>query len=248
MSGSSFLLVMMVIPNILCGICSAFADETAEKEDPATHQGPGIIVRSGEKIAFLGASITEFGWTHPRGYLQLFVQSLAANGVKIVPVPAGVSGNTSRDMLARLDRDVIRRKPDWMAVDAGRNDIWHESVPMDETMANMAAIVDKAQRAGIRVIIQTVTPITEDLIGDFNKQLASYNQFLRHLVGRKKCVLADLNEAAVQILKTKTTGENILTTDGVHMNDRGDRVMAAGLLKALGLTNDQIERTTPATV
>jgi len=66
-----------------------------------------VIVKQGEKIAFLGDSITAQGWTNPHGYVRLVVAGFEANGVKVVPLPAGVGGNRSNDMLARLQRDVL---------------------------------------------------------------------------------------------------------------------------------------------
>jgi lysophospholipase L1-like esterase len=203
----------------------------------------GIMVKPGDRFAFFGASITEQGMSHPTGYIELVLKALSDNGAAIVPIAAGVSGNSSRDMLARLDRDVIAKKPDWVTIDAGGNDVWHGDVPFDEYMANMTAIVDKAQTAKIHVVIQTCTPIMEDLNGPFNTKMAYYNQFLRYLAQQKHCVLADLNGDALTILKAKTGPDNLLTTDGVHMNERGDRVMATGLLKALGLTETQIAKT-----
>jgi len=73
----------------------------------ADNLNPGILIKPGQKVAFLGASISQYGWQHPTGYIRLVVANLAANGVPIVPIPAGVSGNTSKQMLARLDKDVI---------------------------------------------------------------------------------------------------------------------------------------------
>src|SRR5882672_9740956 len=64
-----------------------------------------IAVRSGEKIAFLGDSITEGGWGNPLGYVRLVMAGLEANGIKAEAVPAGISGHKSDNMLARLERD-----------------------------------------------------------------------------------------------------------------------------------------------
>jgi len=83
----------------------------------------------------------------------------------------------------------------------------------------------------------------EDPNGEFNRPMAYYNQFQRYLAQQKHCILADLSEASLVILRAKTGNENVLTTDGVHMNDRGNQVMAKGLLKALGLTDEQIAKT-----
>jgi lysophospholipase L1-like esterase len=210
--------------------------------------GSKIMLRSGQSLAFLGASISEFGWNSPTGYIKLAIDNLTANGVNIVPMPVGVSGNNSRDMLARLERDVISKKPNWVAIDAGGNDVWHgppEGVDFAEYMRNMTSIVERCQAAGIRVIIQTCTPIGEELDNATNQKLHYYNTFLRFLAEKKGCVLADLNADSVRLLKAKTETGNYLTTDGVHMNDRGNRLMAIGLLKALGSTDDQISKTIP---
>src|SRR5580765_7304015 len=59
-----------------------------------------IEIKSGEKIAFLGDSITEGGWGNPRGYVRLVMAGLEANGVKADAVPAGISGHKSDNMLA----------------------------------------------------------------------------------------------------------------------------------------------------
>ena len=66
-----------------------------------------IAVKSGDKIAFLGDSITAGGWGNPVGYVRLVMAGLEANGVKAEAVPAGISGHKSDNMLARLERDVI---------------------------------------------------------------------------------------------------------------------------------------------
>jgi hypothetical protein len=46
-----------------------------------------IAVKSGEKIAFLGDSITQGGWSNPAGYVQLVIAGLEANGIKAEPSP-----------------------------------------------------------------------------------------------------------------------------------------------------------------
>ena len=68
-----------------------------------------ITVKSGEKIAFLGDSITQQGnWES--GYINLVMSALEANGIKAVKIPAGISGHKSNQMLARLERDVLEKE------------------------------------------------------------------------------------------------------------------------------------------
>lgn len=197
-----------------------------------------FLVRPGQKIAFLGASITQFGWEQPGGFIRLIVDHLAQHGIPVTPIPSGVSGNTSREIRARLEQDVLRYQPDWVVIDAGRNDVWHGTIPFDAYMDNMTAIVNQAQAAGVQVVLQTITPIGEDLDNDFNRQLAYSNHFVRYLARQKKCLVSDLSARFHDALRAKQTSENLLTTDGVHLNDAGNQLLATGLLHTFGDVDD----------
>ena len=51
---------------------------------------------------------------------------------------AGISGNTSRDLLARYQRDVIDLNPDWVSICIGINDVWRQfdspAIPDEQIM------------------------------------------------------------------------------------------------------------------
>lgn len=196
------------------------------------------------KVAFLGDSITEQGAGTAGGYARLVVSGLEANGAKVTPVFAGISGHKSTDMLARLERDVLSKKPDWMTLSCGVNDVWHGTagVPLDKYQANITSIVDQAQAAGVKVIILTATVIQEVDNAD-NQKLALYNDFLRTLAAEKKCALADLNADMWKAIKEGKNPEGrLLTGDGVHMNIDGNRLMATGVVKAFGLDDAQMQK------
>lgn len=223
-----------------------------------------ILVKSGEKVAFLGDSITQGGWSNPVGYVKLVMAGLEANGVKAEAVPAGISGHKSNQMLARLQKDVLDKKPQWMTLSCGVNDVWHGKggIPLDDEMAktepyvsqpdiaargtykkNITEIIDKAQAAGVKPVILTATVIQEKLDNELNAKLLPYNEFLRGLAKEKKTLIADLNEMCQEeIKKANTPGKNVLTGDGVHMNPAGNRVMATGVLKALGLNEAELAK------
>ena len=208
-----------------------------------------IPVKDGEKIAFLGDSITQ-GGMGPTGYVTLVIQGLRANGVNATAIGAGISGHKSNDMLARLERDVIDKKPDWMTLSCGVNDVWHgaKGVPLDQYKQNITKIVDRAQAAGIKVMILTATMITENPEEPNNQKLAAYNEFLRELAKEKKCLLGDLNAAMQKELEAREkAGEKrgrLLTGDGVHMNPFGNVMMATGVLRGFGLDDAQIAKAT----
>jgi len=203
-----------------------------------------VLVKDGEKIAFMGDSITQQGWSNPTGYVRLVVAGLKANGINVIPIPAGISGHKSNQMLDRLKRDVLDKNPDWMTLSCGVNDVWHgtNGVPLEPYKSNITAIVEQCQAKGVKVMILTATVIGEELDNPNNKKLAPYNDFLRKLAKEKKCALADLNASFQKVLKPKKKPELALTGDGVHMNPAGNRLMAEGILKAFGLSSRQIKK------
>ena len=220
-----------------------------------------IAVKSGEKIAFLGDSITQGGWDSPLGYVRLVMAGLAANGVNAEPVPAGIGGHKSNDMLARLERDVLSKKPQWMTLSCGVNDVWHgkKGVPLNDAAAavegaydekvgergtyekNITQIVERAQAANVKVVLLTATVIQEKLDNAENAKLAPFNDFLRALAKAKKLPVADLNALFQERIKAENQPDKkVLTGDGVHMNTEGNKLMAVGVLKALGLDAAQL--------
>jgi lysophospholipase L1-like esterase len=221
-----------------------------------------IAVKSGDKIAFLGDSITAGGWGNPAGYVRLVIAGLEANGIKAEAVPAGIGGHKSNQMLKRLDKDVLSKKPQWMTLSCGVNDVWHGQggVPLDDAMAisgtydkevfargtykkNITAIIDQAQAAGVKPVILTATVIQENLSSKENGLLAPYNAFLRQLAKDKKIPLADLNAMFQERIKAENKPNvKVLTSDGVHMNVEGNKLMAIGVLQALGLNAAELDK------
>ncbi|MGA3086573.1 MAG: SGNH/GDSL hydrolase family protein [Thermodesulfobacteriota bacterium] len=207
-------------------------------------QASGIAVKNGQTIAFLGDSITEYGWNNPTGYVKLTVAGLRANGIRVTSIPAGISGNTSDHMLNRLKPDVLDKKPDWMIVSCGVNDVLYgvRGVPLARYKNNITAIVDRCKAAGLKVVILTATVIGEDLDNKDNKKLALYNEFLRMLAKEKKCLLADINAMFHKRIKDGRKPGYLLTYDGIHLNPAGDKVMAMGILRIFGLNIAQIRK------
>jgi len=221
-----------------------------------------IAVKSGEKIAFLGDSITAGGWGNPAGYVRLVIAGLEANGIKVEPVPAGIGGHKSDQMLARLDKDVLSKKPQWMTLSCGVNVVWHgpRGVPLDEAMAksgtydekvgtrgtykkNITAIIDQATAAGVKPVMLTATVIQENLASKENGLLAPYNAFLRHLAKEKNIPMADLYAMFEERIKAENKPTvKVLTSDGVHMNGEGNKLMAIGVLKAFGLNEAELDK------
>ena len=206
-----------------------------------------LLVKSGEKVAFLGDSITRAGWLdQPNGYLHLVQMGLQQSGSEITVIPCGVNGNTSKNMLQRFNKDVVRQSPAWVLISCGVNDVWHgeKGVKIADYKKNITSMVDMARKAGIKVMILTATMILEDPKNEMNSKLSEYNDFLRQLAAERKLPLADLNVDMNKIVADPKTPlnsrHNKLTYDGVHMDSTGNRMMADGILKAFGVPASEL--------
>lgn len=204
-----------------------------------------LLIKEGERVAFMGDSITQLGWEQAGGYVRLVVSGLAAAGVKVEPIPRGGGSNTSRNMLNRLDRDIFPSHPDWMTLSCGVNDVdlnGNLGVDLETYKQNVISIVDRVQAKGTKIILLTATPITENPDGEKNKRLAAYNDFLRQLARERKLPLAEVSAPFLDAVRSASGPGNHFTEDGIHMNSRGNRIMAEAVLRCIGLTDDQISK------
>ena len=203
------------------------------------------LVKSGDRIAFLGDSITQFGNHNEGGYVNLVMDGLAQVGVRAEKIPAGVSGNKSNQMLARLQRDVLDKKPTWMTFNCGVNDINHrDGVDLAHYRTNVTEILDRCAAAGVRVILTTPTLCTEGnwRTAGANRKEEDYCAFLRETAAARKLPLADLNADERALLDSPDCPADGLTFDGLHVNGYGNVMMAKGILRAMGLTEEQLAK------
>lgn len=210
-----------------------------------------IILKPGDTIVAIGDSITAAG-----GYLKDVDAVLASQypQLKIPPVVnAGIGGQKAEDLLPRFRHDVIDRKPAVVTLSIGINDVWHrEKEPhdpkvLDRYYENVSKMVDMAQEAGIKVILLTPTVIREEPANVPNERLVVYVDAEKRIAQEKKCELVDLHRLFLEALahKPQDARGNWLTGDGVHMNPRGDALMAIGVLRGLGVPDEKIRSADP---
>lgn len=204
----------------------------------------GEQLKSGERIVFLGDSITQAG-AGPGGYVTLVQESLAKShpDLKIEVLGAGISGNRVPDLEKRLERDVLAKKPTLVVIYIGINDVWHSlqgrGTPKPEFEAGLKRIIGQIRDAGARVVLCTASVIGEKRDGsnDLDAMLDEYCQVSRQVAEETKSQLLDLRKEFLAYLKQHNSDnatQNVLTTDGVHLNEAGNRFVADRVLEALG--------------
>ena len=199
----------------------------------------GPIVRDGETIAFLGDSITRLG-AKEGGYIDLVIQGLEKSGVKNVGrLPAGIDGNHSGDMLARLGNILSDPSVRIMTVSCGVNDVWGfdwgRGLMLEEYKDNVRAIYDKAARAGVLVVAVTPTLIGEDPASEKNRVLDQFADFIREEARLRGLPLADARADETAALAAFPPGGGLhFTYDGIHPVKAGNELIARSILRALG--------------
>lgn len=104
------------------------------------------------RIVALGDSLTAgFGVREQESYPSLLEAALIGRGIDCRVQNAGVSGDTCRNVLARLPQ-VTAASPDLVILEIGLNDILMGAMP-ERIETNLTSIVQRLQESGIRVAL-----------------------------------------------------------------------------------------------
>lgn len=201
--------------------------------------------QAGERIVFLGDSITQ-GGDRPGGYVDLvrtaIKEALPDAGIEVIG--AGISGNKVPDLEKRLERDVLAKKPTTVVIYIGINDVWHSTrnngTPKDVYEKGLRSLVERIRAGGARVILCTPSVIGEKAGGEnpLDAMLDEYSGISRTVAADLKTGMLDLRKAFLGHLASANAAKaekGVLTSDGVHLNPGGNRFVADRMLEALGV-------------
>ncbi len=131
---------------------------------------------------------------------------------------AGIRGNTTAQMLARMDSDVLAHQPAIMILMGGTNDLKHR-MSTKKTLRRLDTMIDQATEAGAVAVLCTIPPRNR-----YGKKVLALNTAIRKYAAKTDVPLLDF----YGLLGTKTgIFKRGLTRDGVHPNRRAADRMAA---------------------
>ena len=209
-------------------------------------------LKKDDRIVFFGDSITQAG-VNPQGYVTVITAAIkSANpDLGIETFGAGVSGNKVPNLQARLENDVIAKKPTVVFIYIGINDVWHWKMDKEGKLlgggttkeifeSGLKDIIAKVNAAGARVILCTPSVIGEkhDGSNERDAMLEEYSAISRKVAADTGSQLCDLRKAFIDHLKANNADnapKGILTGDGVHLNPKGNAFVAAEMGKAIGV-------------
>lgn len=198
--------------------------------------GTAMHVQAKKKIIFFGDSITQMG-VNKGGYIDLLKNYVEEKGwsKNYELIGAGVGGNKVYDLYLRLEEDVLAKKPTHVLIYVGINDVWHKTsgIGTDITKYEQfyVALIKKMQQKKIKVLLCTPSVIGEKKNGanPQDADLEAYSAVIRQLAETCHCTLIDLRQAFAGYEKTYNTDDaekGILTTDKVHLNAKGNELVA----------------------
>lgn len=190
--------------------------------------------KSENRVVFLGDSITD-SW------------KLAEYFPNQPYINRGISGQTTPQMLLRMQPDVVAHKPKVMVLLAGTNDISANTGPVTNEFiqGNIRSITAIAHANGINVVLASILPVS-----DYNKnakgeiinrttqrppaRILELNKWIKSYCDEKGLVYLDYFSATVDdkgFLKAE------IANDGLHPNAEGYKIMqklaAEAIVKAL---------------
>jgi lysophospholipase L1-like esterase len=186
-------------------------------------------------------------------------EALQSIGSSLSVANAGVGGNTTRDALARLERDVLAHRPRVVVIGFGINDaavdVWKKPavteprILLADYKTNLRSLVNSVRERGAAVIFVTPNPVRwtsllrdrygrppyrpEEDDGFDAPVLESYRVAMHEMAAELQIPLVDLPAVWGAHLAENGGEVDALLLDGMHPNDAGHAVTAAALLPAV---------------
>ena len=212
-----------------------------------------MIFEDFDRIVFAVDSVTDMGSVQPVGeglfdnlghsYVRIVENMLAVfyPEIRVRVTNSGISGNTSRDLLERFDRDVRLLKPDWISIWIGINDVWRQ---FDSPAMTDVCVLPEEYRENVEKMILAVkdnvkgvfvlTPyyIEPNKSDIMRARMEEYAEICRALADKYNCTLIDFQKMYDRYCSIRHS--SYIALDRVHPNQIGATLMAKEFLGKCG--------------
>ena len=212
-----------------------------------------LLFENGDRIVFAGDSVTDMGSAQPvgeglfdnvgRSYVRVIENMLAVSypNVFLRITNSGTSGNTSRDLKNRFDRDVVNLNPQWVTICIGINDVWRQfdspaltdiCCDLGEYEANLREMIEKIKDKVKGIFLITpyyIEPNKKDMM---RARMDEYCAVCKKLAKEYGCIFVDFQQMFEDYCKVRHS--SYLAWDRVHPNQIGATLMAKEFLSHCG--------------
>ncbi len=173
------------------------------------------IKEQDENIVFFGDSITE-GYNVKEFYDEFRV------------VNSGISGNTTEDLINRIDRDLYNYNPSTVIIQIGTNDI-RASIKDEDIIKNLKNIIKgiRKNRKNASILIESIYPINREMDEEYwkdvnpdynNKHITKLNKEIKELCKKEHIKYIDIYS---KLLDDNKNLKEVYSKEGLHLTDLG---------------------------
>lgn len=212
-----------------------------------------MLFDKGDKILFIGDSISDYERKRPVGeglfdaWGRSYVADVGALLGCMYPeeqlrvVNMGISGNQTRDLLARWQTDVLDLKPDWVSMLIGINDVWRQfdspyeketHVPPEEYRANCVRLIEQTLPHVKGMILMTPYFMEPNQQDPMRARMDEYSAIIRELAEKYQLPLVDLQAGWDRLFQYMHPCN--IAWDRIHPNQTGCMYIAKQFLKVVG--------------
>jgi lysophospholipase L1-like esterase len=187
------------------------------------------------RIVAIGSSSTQgYGAAPGNSYPAQMMKRLGETlkGVDIVVFNRGVGGQDTDAMASRIERDVIAERPDLVIFQAGTNAALRlRRIPVERFSRRLDVAIERSRASGADVVLMDLqyAPAVISLPDEDVYVTAMRVAARKHGAG----LFQRFNITRSWYDKDNMTWSDFMTTDGLHLNDFGQKCVGKLLAKAI---------------
>jgi lysophospholipase L1-like esterase len=207
----------------------------------------------GDGILFIGDSVTDCGRARPvgkgtsgtlgNGYVAEVDAAITRTGYNptVEVYNMGIGGNTVRDLANRWDADVVARRPEWVSILIGINDVWRffdsrgfGAVMPQEFVRTYDNLLNRMPNSVKGVVLMSPFFVQPKRTDPMRVRMDEYGAMVKSMAAHRGATFVDLQAVLDKELETQPYLN--LAADRIHPTPLGHWVIAEAFLKAVGIT------------
>jgi len=191
----------------------------------------------GIRVIAFGSSNTELHW-HSLGHFNWFSWLSSSMrewvGRHITTINQGISGETVKELVRRLDRDVISFNPNLVIITIGGNDTW-KGISLQEYRNHLEYIIKEITEINAIPVLQTYYCLLYNKMTEIFQRFPQFVQVNRSLSEEHKIPLIDQYKYFSPFYKNDPENYSKIMLDGLHVNQIGNALMGIIACRTFGL-------------
>ncbi|MEI6070993.1 MAG: GDSL-type esterase/lipase family protein [Verrucomicrobiae bacterium] len=195
-----------------------------------------LDLKDGDQIAVLSGQNFEIWSCGPSGYIRLLLNEFTKAGIKQEPRLIALEGKKTEQMLARLDDEVIAKKPVVALIIPGTEDYnpWAEKTVSESFKNNLDAIIGKLHAASIKTVLVTSYACNSNLAFIPNQNVAEHNDAIRSMAKEHGLPLIDFVKVVDNEKKIVPFDRSLMARAVVN------QMLTGEILRVLGYSDQEV--------